>query len=283
MSPSTIAIGAVALVVVIVVAIVLVKVTGGSSTASSGANGLRPPTVTTAAPGVLNQLASVPASVQDTVGAWKSVGISGLTGPSLAPKSQPVLKLGSSPLPAALYIGGMFCPYCAATRWSLYLAFSKFGTFSNVGETTSSPWDSYPDTPTLDFTHTTFTSTYVNFQPVEYLSQDTTAVNTHTVLTPLTAQEKAVYAKYDNSAGVPFVDIGNKVLVTGAPIYPQLLAGMTQGQVASTLTNANSPVTQAIVGTANDFIAGICSLTGQQPSTVCTNPGVHKAAIALGI
>lgn len=285
LSPSTIAIGAVSLVVVIVVALIAVKVTSGGS-GSSGANGLKPPPITPASATVLSEVEHVPVSVQNAVGAWSSVGTPGLTPPTYKP-GQPPLKLGPSPLPYALYVGGLFCPYCAATRWSLLMAFSKFGTFTGVGQTTSSPWDSYPDTPTFDFTHAHYTSSYINFDPVEYLGQDTTGVDTHTVLTPLTPSENKVYTHYDTvngQTGVPFVDIANKVFVTGAPIDPQLLESLgTWSAVASQLTNPKSQVTQAIVGTANDFIAGICAATGQQPASVCSVAGVKAAATAMGL
>lgn len=285
LTPSTIGIGAVAVVVVVVVAIIAFKVIGGGGGGASGSNGIQPPTVTTASATVLHNVESVPASVQNAVGAWQSVGAQGLTAPAVK-SGQPALKLGSSSLPAALYVGGEFCPYCAATRWSLLMAFSKFGTFSGVQETTSSPWDVYPSTPTFTFAHTSYTSQYVHFVPKEYLGQDTTGVNTHGVLQPLTKQEQRVYTKYDTvngQTGVPFVDIDNKVMITGAPIDPQLLAGMTQQQVASTLSNPSSNVTKAIVGTANALIAGVCNVDGQQPATVCSDAGVQAAGKALGL
>lgn len=284
LTPSTMAIGAVAVVVIVVVVIVAIKVTGGGG-GSSGGNGIQPPPVTPASATVLQKVENVPASVQDAVGAWQSVGAQGLTAPTVK-SGQPLLKLGSSSQPAALYVGGEFCPYCAATRWSLVMAFSKFGTWSGLDETTSSPWDVYPSTPTFTFAKAQYSSQYINFRPVEYLGQDKTGVNTHTVLVPLTKQEQKVYTQYDTvngQTGVPFVDIGNKVMITGAPIDPQLLAGMTQEQVASTLSNPKSDVTKAIVGTANALIAGVCNVDGQQPSAVCSDAGVQAAAKALGL
>ncbi len=281
LSPSTIAVGAVALVVVVVVVIVGVKLTGGSSS-STGANGLKAPVDTPASAQVVSEVEHVPASVQDAVG---SGGSNVLTAPSVK-TGQPPLKLGSSPLPAAMYIGGEFCPYCAATRWALLMAFSKFGTFSGLEETTSSPWDVYPATPTFTFVHAHYTSPYVNFVPVEYLGQDTHGVNTHGILTPLTKAESHAYDKYDTvngTQGVPFVDVGNKYLITSAPINPQLLDGKTQAQVASELTDAKLPMTQAIVGLGNDLIASVCALDGNHPGAVCSNAGVAKAAKAMGI
>jgi hypothetical protein len=284
LTPSTIAIGAVAVVVIIVVAIVAVKVTGGGN-GSSGSNGVQPPAVTAASTSVLQKVENVPSSVQDAVGAWQSVGAAGLTAPTVK-AGQPLLKLGSSNLPAALYIGGEFCPYCAATRWSLLLAFAKFGTWSGVQETTSSPWDVYPSTPTFTFANASYQSQYVNFVPKEYLGQDKDGVNTHGTLQKLTSQEAKVYTQYDTvngQTGVPFVDIGNKVMITGAPIDPQLLAGMSQQQVADELSNPGSDVTKAIVGTANALIAGVCNIDGQQPSAVCSDAGVQAAGKALGL
>lgn len=283
LSPSTIAIAAVSLVVVIVIVIVAVKVTGGGS--GSSGSGLTAPKPFPASAKVLNEVESVPASVQDTVGAWSSVGTSGLTGPSYK-AGQPALTLPGSSAPGAFYIGGVFCPYCAATRWALLMAFSKFGTFTGVQETTSSPWDVYPDTPTLDFSKATYTSSYIDFKPIEYFGQDTTKVNSHPVVGHLTTQENKLYVKYDavnGTTGVPFVDIDNQTFITGAPIDPQLLAGMTQAEVAGQLTNAHSQVTQAIVGTANALIAGICNADGQKPTAVCTNAGVKAAASAMGL
>jgi hypothetical protein len=267
---------AVVAVVVVVLVVVLVKVTGGGS--SSGANGLRPPAVTTASPAVLQEVENVPNSVLSAVG----TGGSNAYPPSVE-RHQPLLHLNGSSKPAALYIGGVFCPYCAATRWALLVAFSKFGSFSGVQETTSSPWDVYPDTPTFDFLHATYQSPYVNFVPVEYLSQDKDGVDTHTVLQPLTAAEQRVYSTYDPQEGVPFVDIGNLVIFKSAPIDPQLLDGKTQAQVAALLRDPNSPMTQAIVGTANYMIAGVCAIDGGQPGAICTNSGVQAAAKALGI
>lgn len=281
LSTGTWAIGAIAVVVALVVALIAIKVTGGpgASAASGGAGGLKPPTVTPASLTVLHDVTSVPGAVQVAVG----TGDGKVLSPPTLKTGQPLLHLGSSTLPAALYIGGEFCPYCAAARWGLLMTFSRFGTFTGVDETTSSPWDVYPATPTFTFVNAHYSSPYVNFEPVEYLSNDKDGVDTHTVLTPLTTQQQQVYTTYDNASGIPFIDIGNKVLVTSAPIDPQLIDGQTQLQVAAQLTDAASPVTEAIVGFANYLTAGVCAIDGQQPGAVCANAGVRKAASALGL
>ena len=62
---------------------------------------------------------------------------------------------------------------------------------------------------------------------------------------------------------------------------PAILAGLDQQEIAAKLTNPTDPVTEAIVGTANYLTASICAETGDQPASVCSAAGVHKAAAAM--
>jgi hypothetical protein len=66
-------------------------------------------------------------------------------------------------------------------------------------------------------------------------------------------------APYVNSAAqsgaVPFLDIGNRYILSGAQYDPQVLAG--PAQIASQLSNPSSPVAQAIDGSAKVIIAAI--------------------------
>ena len=45
-----------------------------------------------------------------------------------------------------LYIGAEFCPYCAAMRWSMAVALSRFGTFTPLHGIHSSSTDVDPST-----------------------------------------------------------------------------------------------------------------------------------------
>ena len=54
-------------------------------------------------------------------------------------------------LPRIIYVGADFCPFCAAERWALVIALSKFGTFNVLHYMTSSASDVYPSTPTFTF------------------------------------------------------------------------------------------------------------------------------------
>jgi len=119
-------------------------------------------------------------------------------------------------------------------------------------------------------------------------SNDTTALGTRHAYQSLTPLESSLWSKYSSyfglsGEGFPFLDIGNQVFVTGPSYDPAVLAGLTQAQIAQKLANPSDPVTQSIMGTVNYIRAGVCHVTGQLPSNVCTQSGVKAATKALGL
>jgi hypothetical protein len=193
-----------------------------------------------------------------------------------------IKKVSGTPLtgpdgkPDVFYLGAEFCPYCAAERWPVIIALSRFGTFSGLQTTTSSSTDIYPNTPTFTFRSATFTSQYIDFESVE-----TSDRNQNTLQTP-TSQQQALVRKYDTSNSIPFVDFGNRYTFAGAMYVPDLLAGMTWQQVADALQQPASPQAKAILGSANLITAAVCQLTGQQPAAVCSGPGIQAIETKLG-
>jgi hypothetical protein len=272
-SPSTLAFGAIGVVVVIVLVFVVVTVTGKSS--NTGVAATPPPSA--APPSLVAQVTGVSDTVAATVGTGQAVS------PPQVLTGQPPLTSGGKP--EVLFIGAEFCPYCAAERWATVLAFSHFGTWSGLKETTSSLWDTDPGTATFSFRDAKLASSVITFTGVEHQTNDTTGAGTRTNLQPLTSSESKLWtnyaAKFGINTGYPFMDIGNKVFVTGPSYDPAILAGLNQQDIAGKLTNPSDPVTQAIVGTANYLTAAVCSLTGNQPAAACSASGVHKAATAL--
>ena len=270
-SPTTLAFVSVGVVVVIVVALVLVKVTGGGSKNNNpGA-----PTRFSASPALVTQVTSVPQSVADVVGVP-----GGVVAPSVL-KGQPPLT--SNGKPEVLFIGAEFCPFCAAERWGIVMAMSKFGTFTGLNETTSSPYDSPPAISTFSFYKTGYTSQYIDFVPIEAEGNDTTGLGVgRTQLEPLTSAQNTLWQHYTQALGLsqtgfPFMDFGNKVFVSGPSYTPTVLLGLSHQDIASKLSNPQDPVTQGIVGTSNYITAAVCSLTGQQPASVCSTSAVHAA------
>ncbi len=181
-----------------------------------------------------------------------------------------------------LYIGGEYCPYCAAERWSMVAALSRFGTFSGLHFIHSSSTDVYPSTPTLTFHNASYTSKYLTFTPVEWYGNVPNASGTYPTLQAPTSAQMAVFNKYDappyvqatDKGSFPFVDIGNKYLVIGAQFLPTALKGMTWPQVAAALQNPSSAVAKDVNAAANTLTAAICKVTGDKPATVCTSPAV---------
>jgi hypothetical protein len=257
-----IASGSVVVVIAIVATFLVIKL--NSKTPAGVSNG----PVGTALANVVTNTTSVPASTLDTVGAGSVTG--SLTKINGAPLTQ-------NGKPEMLYIGAEYCPYCAAERWAMVVALSRFGTFSGLHTVHSSSTDVFPNTPTFTFHGSTYTSKYVTFTPVE----ETTNIpqgNSYTPLQQPTAAQQALLAKYDappyvpsQSAGaIPFVDLGNTYMISGASASPQVLAGKSWATIASSLHTASSPIAQAVNGTANYMTAALCKLTNNQPATVCT-------------
>src|SRR4051794_31837381 len=133
--------------VVVVIAVVVVVGAVLHKNPKSGA-------ATSAAPvGVVQQVSSVPVAVLAEIGKGDASG---------GPKSlsgQPVAERGGHP--TVLYVGAEWCPYCATERWPMVVALSRFGTFSNLGRTESSPSDVYPKTQTFSLHGATYTSQYL--------------------------------------------------------------------------------------------------------------------------
>jgi len=259
--------GSVIVVIAIVVAFVVIKLS--SNTPSSKGSGSGGVTGTALPASVIKNITTVPASTLNAVG----------TGSVLSYNPAPISPISNTPLksggkPEMLYIGAEFCPYCAAERWGMAIALSRFGTFSPLHGIHSSSTDTDPNTPTLTFYKSTYTSKYLVFTPVE---NETVG---HALLQTPTSAQQALWNKY-NPNSYPFVDIGNKYVIKAPSYDPQALAGLTWAQVAADLHNPSSAPAQGADGTANLITAAICKVTGGKPGSVCTSAGVVKASGSL--
>ena len=265
--------GAAAVVIIVVVALILVKLntgsSGGGGSASDSAGGVDGVQLSKT---INDQVTNVPASVLDKVGAgsvtsYNPSPIKAVTGATLTSANKPEM----------LYIGAEFCPYCAAMRWSMAVALSRFGTLSTLHGTHSSGTDTDPNTPTLTFYKSTYSSKYLTFTPVE------NETRSHAALQNTTKEQAAVWAKYEPNAderGYPFIDFGNKYLIT-APLYdPASLAGLSWAKVAQQLQDPTSTVGQGALGAANYITAAICKMTNNQPSSVCSSSAVTSIKLS---
>ena len=256
--------GAVVVVIIVVVVFVVIKISSGGSgsgsTAAEGVNGVALPA------SVYKNVTTVPDSALASVGTgsvltYNSSPISTITGTALTSAGKPEL----------LYIGAQFCPYCAAERWALAVALSKFGTLSSpLHGIHSSSTDTDPSTPTLTFYKSTYTSKYLTFTPVE------NETDSHAALQNTTAAQQAIWEKYSPSGqlGYPFIDFGNQYLINAPQYDPAVLSGLTWEQVAQQMRDPSSKVAQGVLGSANYMTAAICKMTGNAPASVCSAASV---------
>ena len=254
-------------VVVIVVAFIVFKATQSpASTSSSSAS----PTGTALPASVIRDITTVPTSTLASVG----TGTANTKSVTVVSSAKALTSGGK---PEVLYIGAQYCPYCAAERWALAAALSKFGTFHGLsGIHSAGGQEVYPHTPTLNFYKSSYTSKYLTFTPVE---QETVSEKP---LEKTSAAQNALITKYDSppyvsaseQGAIPFIDFGGKYFVHGAQYDPQLLSGLTWAQVAAALKDPSSPIAKGADGSANMITATICKVTNNQPSNVCTTPTI---------
>jgi hypothetical protein len=259
--------------IIVVVGIVLGFVLAGGNSTTGGSGGSSSGSATPTGQALANLVTtttSVPTATLDKIGGGTT------TSP---PKTISGAGLTSGGKPEVLYIGAEYCPYCAAERWAMVVALSRFGTLSGLGLIHSAAEDGagqaepYPNTATWTFAHASYTSTYLTFTPVEtYTNVPDPATGFYTPLQTLTAQQQALLTKYDSANGgaIPFISYGNKYLTVGASYNPGVLAGLTWNQIAADLHNPGSPVAAGVLGTANYLTAAICGLTDNQPASACT-------------
>jgi hypothetical protein len=278
--------GSILVVVIVVLAFVLVKLNSNGGTAAGASNG---PTGTALA-SVTKQVTDVPTSVTDKV-----AGGSIPAGMFVDAKSSSAVSSVSSSMgsyfatvdgtaltqngkPEVLFIGSNYCPFCAAQRWAMINAFSRFGTFTGLTTTHSSSSDTDPNTPTFTFYGSTYTSKYISFTSVE-LNQNYRTGNSSsstvpyvTLQTPTAAEEK-IQTSYDPQTYIPFIDFGNKYVQVGnlSPLAPPMLDGKTWAQVATAMNQPTSTIGSAELANANYETAAICQLTNNQPATACTS------------
>jgi hypothetical protein len=105
----TVVAGAVGMVVALVAALVIAKLAGSGTGPSAPAK--------PASKQVLDHIASVPVRTLNSIGAGSaSATPASITAPSLTKDGKPEI----------LYVGAEYCLYCAAERWAVAVALSRF-------------------------------------------------------------------------------------------------------------------------------------------------------------
>lgn len=226
---------------------------------------------TTGADQTLKTITSVDPKLLATIGTGNAQN-------SMSPvKGQPVLK-GADGKPVILYVGGEYCPFCAAQRWGVIVALSRFGTFGPLNSLISSE----SSIPTYSFHNATYQSKYFDFIARE------TSDNNHQPLDSLTPEQQQILQKFDappyvqGSAGaIPFISIANQQVSAGSYYSPDTLGGLSYSDIATRLKDPTTDVSKGILGTANFLTAAICSVTQNQPANVCTTDPIPQIQSTL--
>jgi thiol-disulfide isomerase/thioredoxin len=258
--------GCVLVVVAVVVAFIIVKVSSGPAKSTASPNG---PTGAALA-SVIKDVTTVPASTLDKVG-------DGGGSVEAKPKAISGTSLTSNGKPEVLYMGAEYCPYCAAERWAVIVALSRFGTISGLSTIHSASVNGagqaepYPNTPTWTFVKSKFTSPYFTFTPVEMETNiPDKSTGEYTTLQNPTAAQTALINKYSTDGSIPFIYFDGKAVISGASYNAGVLSGLSWATIASDLHNPSSSVAKAVLGTANYITAAICKTTNNAPASACT-------------
>lgn len=202
---------------------------------------------------------------QKTLATVGTGGVKSLLTP--AAKGSSLLK-GANGKPQIFYIGGELCSDCAAQRWAIIVALSRFGTFSNLTQIQAAD----QNISTYTFHNSRYSSQYIDFAPVEIYD------NNGKLLDQLTTAQQALVSTYDappyvqasSRGSIPFIDIANQYVGTGAFYSPQKILNMSQLDIAKRITDSTTDVSKGVLGTANYLTAAICAATNNQPANVCT-------------
>jgi len=266
----------VALVLVVVVALVATRLITGTS-------GSGPPPTPRASAALMADATGVGARVLDAVGA---------PGPPAVVPPTPLAStttLRADGRPMVAYVGAEFCPFCAAERWPLVVALSRFGTFSNLGVAVSSAQLVFPRTASLSFRGASYRSRWLVFEPTETYSASGTeqAPASFAALQVVPPAVAAVARRLDVpplapiAGTLPFVDLAGRAVIIGASFSPAVLSGLSAAAIASDLTQPANPVARAVDGAANELTAVLCQATGGHPVSVCHSAGVRDGAARL--
>lgn len=171
--------------------------------------------------------------------------------------------------PEVLYIGAEWCPYCAAERWALVVALSKFGSFTRLEYMLSATGDG--NLSTFSFVNATYSSPYISFVSVEHEDRNQKALQS------VSPYELDLWDQYTSSTEtIPFIYIDAQYYLTTSQFNPVTLSGLNWTQIGSQLNNPNSNVAKEIDGAANQLMGAICvslqSRNWPEPQSVCTQP-----------
>ena len=173
------------------------------------------------------------------------------------------------------FMGAEHCPYCAAERWAVVRALSKYGQWRGLRQTMSAARDEpFLNLPTYDLTEATYTSPHVEFISREIRDRD------FKPLQKLLKTESKLVRKYDPKKHIPFLLIGGRFMQLEAGFSPKIFIGHTFRQTETELKKIESEIRKTIDDEANIISALLC-VCGLPPD-MCKETGVAELIAEIG-
>ena len=167
------------------------------------------------------------------------------------------------------FMGAEHCPFCAAERWAIVRALSKYGQWSGLKQTMSAARDeSFLNLPTYDLTEATYTSPHVEFDSREIRDRE------FKPLQKLLKTEDKIVRKYNPERTIPFLLIGGRFMQLDAGFSPKIFIGHTFRQTETELKKIESEIRKTIDDEANIISALLC-VSGLPPE-LCKETGVAE-------
>ncbi|MBI4894889.1 MAG: DUF929 family protein [Candidatus Aenigmarchaeota archaeon] len=178
-----------------------------------------------------------------------------------------------------LFVGGEFCPFCAAQRWPLVESLKKFGELGELKGTTSAEIKDMPSNlATFHLIGVDYTSGYVRFDHKEIQDRD------FNELEKLTTEEQEVFNKYNPKGSIPFLMISGKkgVYVQISSGYsPGTLSGLSFFEIQEDLKN-NPDAKEAIsINNEADVITAIICYNSKNKAPACSTEKVQSLVSKL--
>jgi hypothetical protein len=265
------------LAAVVIAAVALASNLGGKGPGPAPAQGgpYRPPSATGTyqlPAGAVSRVEGVPVSAL-IASARAQLGRGQVTLPERLPSAAPLLSSGGRP--KVMFICAEYWSKCAAERWALVMALSKFGTFTTLKGTTSSAAGTSPEIPTFSFYGATYSSKYLALVTDELETNTDVGEGEYPLLQPPTTQEMTMMKAWDRAPyttitlSLPFAYVGGRFLLTTAQYDASALSQMSFQAAASIISSGTDPVSRHAEAAAGYLVADFCSLTREQPARVC--------------
>ena len=249
---------------------------GGPGSAPAEGGPWRPPSATGTyqlPAGAVSLVEGVPVSAL-IANAQAQLGRSQVTPPEKLLPAAP--KLSSGGRPEIMFICAEYWSKCAAERWALVMALSKFGTFTTLKGTTSSAAGLSPKTPTFSFYGATYSSKYLTLVTDELETNTDVGGGEYPLLQPPTIREMTMMKAWDRAPyttitlSLPFAYIGGKFLLTTAQYDASAISQMSFQAAASIMSSGTGPVSRHAEAAAGYLVADFCALAHDQPTSVCS-------------